>query len=101
MALVDAVITATLPPAVIAEVATDAIHADFKPGGQEVQVKVPCPDKKLRGNRLFDVKEAANEARTKAGKPSTLDGLVIRGRSKLVGATLTVTLYWGKEVVKT
>ncbi len=100
MALVAPTITATLAPAVIKEVSEDAVTTEFLTGAQEIQVKVACEDPKLRGNRSFDVKEVANVALDKAGKPRTQpdSGYVIRSRSKLAGKTLTVTLYWGKKV---
>jgi hypothetical protein len=100
MALVAPTITATLAPAVIAEVMQDATSEAFSTGTQEVQVKVACEDPKLRANRSYDVKQCANDARTKAGLPivNPDTGYVIRSRTKLAGKTLTVTLYWGRKV---
>lgn len=98
-------ITATLDPKLIAEIASEAVDAEFLAGTQELQYVVTGVAPKLRGNRNYDVKQVAVEALTKAGiKHPREDGLVIRSRSKLKVASgadtgrLTVTLYWGKKV---
>jgi hypothetical protein len=102
MAFTDPTVTATLPATVVAEIVAEVPDEKFLSGAQTVTYKVPCEKADLRGNRSYDVKQAAVAALEAKGIPTVQpeSGFVIRSKSKLTGKTLTVTLYWGKKVSK-
>jgi hypothetical protein len=87
----------TLPAAVAAEVAADVkdetLVKGFTSGETALAYSFKIEDRKLRSNRVYDVKEAVKASLPTHTAP---DGKVIRAKSTIDKANkLTVTVFYG------
>jgi len=87
----------TLPAAVAAEVAADvkdeALVEGFTNGDQALAYTFKIEDRKLRSNRVYDVKQAVTASLPDHTAP---EGKVIRAKSTIDKANrLTVTVFYG------
>jgi hypothetical protein len=87
----------TLPAATVAEITADVGDADlvkkFTTGEAALAYTLKIEDRKIRSNRVYDVKEAVKASLPTHNAPS---GKVIRAKSTIDKANrLTVTVFYG------